>query len=130
VTDPTLAPEGSDVLYALEPTPNLSGRINWDTERPRVKEALLGQLRSLGFTGEIETERFIDPEDWEQMGMNLGTPFALSHRFFQTGPFRASNVDRRVPGLVFTGSSTVPGVGVPMVVLSGKLAAQRIAEMP
>jgi phytoene desaturase len=130
VTDPTLAPEGSDVLYALEPTPNLSGRINWDTERPRVKEALLGQLRSLGFTGEIETERFIDPEDWEQMGMNLGTPFALSHRFFQTGPFRASNVDRRVPGLVFTGSSTVPGVGVPMVVLSGKLAAQRIAQMP
>ena len=34
----------------------------------------------------------------------------------------------RVPGLVFTGSSTLPGVGVPMVLVSGKLAAQRVDE--
>ena len=38
-----------------------------------------------------------------------------SHTFLQTGPFRPSNIERRVPGLVFVGSSTVPGVGVPMV---------------
>jgi phytoene desaturase len=58
--------------------------------------------------------------------MERGTPFGLSHRFFQTGPFRPNNVDRRVPGMVLTGSSTLPGVGVPMVLLSGKLAAQRV----
>ena len=57
-----------------------------------------------------------------------GTPFSLSHRFFQSGPFRPSNVERRVPGLVFTGSSTVPGVGVPMVLISGELAARRVVE--
>ncbi len=130
VTDPALAPAGCDVLYALEPVPNLSGKINWDFERGRVKQSLLHQVQALGFNGSIETERFIDPTDWERMGMAMGTPFALSHRFFQTGPFRPSNIDPRVPGLVFTGSSTVPGVGVPMVVLSGKLAAQRVAEMP
>ena len=45
--------------------------------------------------------------------MERGTPFALAHTFLQTGPFRPNNVDRRVPGLVFIGSSTVPGVGVP-----------------
>ena len=60
------------------------------------------------------------------MGMERGTPFGLSHSFRQTGPFRPNNVDRRVPGLVFTGSSTLPGVGVPMVLLSGKLAAERV----
>ncbi|MFT6392493.1 MAG: phytoene desaturase, partial [Ilumatobacter sp.] len=48
--------------------------------------------------------------------------------FFQTGPFRPNNVDKRVPGLIFTGSSTLPGVGVPMVLVSGKLAAQRVDE--
>ena len=60
------------------------------------------------------------------LGMERGTPFALAHTFRQTGPFRPNNVDKRVPGLVFVGSSTVPGVGVPMVLVSGKLAAERV----
>ncbi len=129
VTDPTLAPDGAEIVYILEPIPNLSGRMNWDVERSRVQASLEQQARQLGFTGSIEVQRFIDPTDWERMGMAQGTPFALSHRFLQTGPFRPSNIDKRIPGLVFTGSSTVPGVGVPMVILSGKLAAQRVAAM-
>ena len=56
-----------------------------------------------------------------------GTPFSLTHRFFQSGPFRPANVERRAPGLVFAGCGTVPGVGVPMVLLSGRLAAERVA---
>ncbi len=62
------------------------------------------------------------------MGMQAGTPFALAHTFAQTGPFRPPNVERKVPGLVFAGSGTVPGVGVPMVLISGKLAADRVQE--
>jgi phytoene desaturase len=58
--------------------------------------------------------------------MAAGTPFALAHTFGQTGPFRPPNRTRRVPGLVFAGSGTVPGVGVPMVLISGKLAAARV----
>ncbi|MET0910685.1 MAG: FAD-dependent oxidoreductase, partial [Ilumatobacteraceae bacterium] len=69
-----------------------------------------------------------DPTDWERMGMEQGTPFALAHTFLQTGPFRPNNVNRKVPGLVFAGSSTLPGVGVPMVLVSGKLAAARVDE--
>ena len=128
VTDPTLAPVGRQVMYVLEPVPNLGGRINWDVERERVRASLVERVASLGYPVDVEVERFIDPSDWERMGMAMGTPFALSHRFFQTGPFRPPNVDKRVPGLVFAGSSTVPGVGVPMVILSGKLAAQRVAR--
>ena len=75
------------------------------------------------------TEEVYDPLDWEAQGMERGTPFALAHTFRQTGPFRPRNVERRVPGLVFVGSSTVPGVGVPMVLVSGKLAAQRVRAM-
>ena len=56
-----------------------------------------------------------------------GTPFALAHSFGQTGPFRPGNVERRRPGLFFAGSGTVPGVGVPMVLISGKLAAARVS---
>jgi phytoene desaturase len=56
--------------------------------------------------------------------MERGTPFAAAHTFFQTGPFRAGNV--AFDNVVFTGSGTQPGVGVPMVLISGRLAAERI----
>jgi phytoene desaturase len=44
----------------------------------------------------------------------------------QTGPFRPANIDPVLSNVVFVGSGTQPGVGVPMVLISGKLAAQRI----
>ena len=126
-SDPSLAPPGGSTLYVLEPTPNLDGRIDWHTDRDWVRETMIERVRSHGYpVDDIRVERFYDPTDWERMGMERGTPFGISHRFFQTGPFRPNNVDQRVPGLVFVGSSTVPGVGVPMVLLSGRLAANRV----
>jgi phytoene desaturase len=126
--DPTLAPEGHSSLYVLEPTPNLDGRIDWSRERDRLTDRLRRQVADLGYPTEVVVEEVIDPLDWEAQGMERGTPFALAHTLLQTGPFRPSNKDSRVPGLVFTGSSTLPGVGVPMVLVSGKLAAQRVDE--
>ncbi|MEL6894314.1 MAG: phytoene desaturase family protein [Actinomycetota bacterium] len=125
--DPTLAPDGHSSIYVLEPTPNLSGSIDWPRERDRIMESLRTTTASLGYPTDVVVEEVYDPTDWERMGMEQGTPFALAHTFFQTGPFRPNNVDKRVPGLVFTGSSTLPGVGVPMVLVSGKLAAERVA---
>lgn len=127
VSDPGLAPPGGHVIYALEPTPNLDGRIDWGRQRQHFRDTLVERLGNFGYpVGDIVTERFIDPEDWERQGMERGTPFALSHRFFQTGPFRPNNIDRRVPGLVLVGSGTLPGVSVPMVLVSGRLAADRV----
>ena len=72
----------------------------------------------------------IDPFEWQRRGMAAGTPFALDHRFSQSGPFRPALVDRRLPGVVFVGSSTRPGVGVPMVLISGELAADAVEASP
>jgi phytoene desaturase len=124
-----LAPAGCSSLYVLEPVPNLDGRVDWSRERDRLYEDLVRRVSDLGYPVDVEVERVLDPLDWERAGMERGTPFALAHTFRQTGPFRPGNVDARVPGLVFTGSSTVPGVGVPMVLLSGKLAAQRVEQL-
>jgi phytoene desaturase len=129
IDDPSFAPEGGNSLYVLEPTPNLDGRIDWTKERPRVRDQLARRLDALGYPTDIEVEELVDPLDWERAGMARGTPFALAHRFLQTGPFRAPNVDRRAPGLVFVGSGTVPGVGIPMVLISGKLAAERVQQL-
>ncbi len=127
--DPALAPDGCSTIYALEPTPNLSGRIDWSRERDRITHDLRARVAALGYPTDVVVEEVYDPMDWQRMGMEQGTPFALAHTFFQTGPFRPDNVDRRVPGLVFVGSSTLPGVGVPMVLISGKLAARRVDDL-
>jgi phytoene desaturase len=125
---PQLAPAGCSTLYVLEPTPNLDGKIDWSRERDRAMTSLRARVADLGYPVEVEVEQVIDPIDWERQGMERGTPFGLSHTFLQTGPFRPNNIDKRVPGLVFVGSSTLPGVGVPMVLVSGRLAAERIDE--
>ena len=127
--EPTMAPPGCHALYVLEPTPNLDGRVDWTRERARAREDLEAHLVRLGYPTTIEVEELMDPLDWEAQGMERGTPFALSHKFLQTGPFRPGNLDKRAPGLVFTGSSTLPGVGVPMVLVSGMLAAERVAAL-
>jgi phytoene desaturase len=88
------------------------------------------RLDARGYPSEVEVEEIVDPSDWQRSGMERGTPFALAHRFFQSGPFRPGNVNTKAPGLVFTGSGTVPGVGVPMVLLSGRLAADRVDARP
>ena len=129
--EPAMAPDGASVLYVLEPAPNLDGQVDWNVEASRARDDLVATIERLGYAtaGSIEVEHLVDPLEWERQGMERGTPFALSHRFFQTGPFRPPNVERRAPGLVFVGSSTVPGVGVPMVLVSGRLAAERVDQL-
>ena len=129
VGEPSQAPSGGHALYVLEPVPNLTGSVNWASERQRVREDLERALGRFGYPTDVEVEALVDPTDWARQGLAQGTPFGLSHRFFQSGPFRPSNVERRMPGVFFTGSSTVPGVGVPMVLVSGELAARRIAAL-
>jgi phytoene desaturase len=129
LTDATLAPPGGHVLYVLEPAPGLDGSVPWGTERGRARDQLIRRAEALGYPTAAKVEELLDPFDWARAGMEQGTPFATAHTFLQSGPFRAPNVDKRLPGLVFVGSSTVPGVGVPMVLLSGRLAAERVDEM-
>ncbi len=129
LTDPALAPDGASVLYALEPVPNLAGAVDWARDRPGAEERFRARLDAWGYpVEEVVTSALVDPVDWARAGLAAGTPFSMAHRFLQSGPFRAANVERRAPGLVFAGCGTVPGVGVPMVLLSGRLAADRAAE--
>jgi len=128
-TDPGLAPDGKEIYYVLLPTPNMSAGIDWDVVGPRYRDEAVARLEAMGYIGfgdAIEVEDVTTPADWQRRGMEQGAPFAAAHSFLQTGPFRPGNLAPKVEGVVFAGSGTQPGVGVPMVLISGRLAAERI----
>ena len=126
-TDPGLAPDGKHIYYVLFPTPNLDADIDWTKQSEPYRDEIVKTLEERGYVGfgdSIELEHITNPLDWQERGMERGTPFAAAHSFFQTGPFRPHNVWG--DNVVFAGSGTQPGVGVPMVLISGRLAAERI----
>ncbi len=133
ITDPSLAPPGHSVLYLLAPMPNLQGNVNWDEAAPIMREKLLRQLERLvdpDIRRHIVWERQYRPTDWlHDINAPYGVAFgSLSHGFFQSSYFRPHNVARDIPGLYFVGQATYPGIGMPMVMLSARLLAERLSR--
>ena len=129
-TDPGSAPSSREQLSVLAPCPNtaVSG-IDWDRVGPAYAEELFGVLVDRGLVDPGATPswtRMWTPDDWAAAGMAAGTPFSASHTLAQTGPFRPRNLVRGVSNAVLAGCGTTPGVGIPPVLISGRLAAERI----
>lgn len=117
-------------ISILAPCPNLvTAPLDWSTlETPYVRE-IVGTLAQRGYLGIIdglEIDHVDTPQTWFDKGMAAGSPFAAAHVFRQTGPFRRKNLEPGFDNVVLAGSGTVPGVGVPTVIISGRLAAERI----
>ncbi len=127
VTDPDLAPAGRTSLAAVALVPNLGTPIDWRVVGPRYRDELVARLEAFGYVdldARIDVERVVTPADWADQGHAVGTPFSAAHVFGQTGPFRPGNLVG--DNVVLAGCGTRPGIGVPMVLLSGRLAAERI----
>lgn len=131
-TDPDLAPPGDTAMFVLVPTPLLSELPNLHSPEmvALAKKRVLDRLHDDGIDLDphrIAVERVYTPEDWrQQFGLFDGSAFGAAHTLFQVGPFRSRNYSSSVEGLYYVGASTTPGTGMPMVVLGGKLTAERI----
>jgi phytoene desaturase len=130
LTEPGLAPPGRQLHYVLAPAPHLGAApLDWSRLGPAYRDELVRTLerRGLpGLDGAIDVERLVTPADWAAAGHPMGTPFSASHTFAQTGPFRPRNLVPGTGNAVIAGCGTTPGVGIPPVLISGKLAAQRV----
>ena len=133
-TDASLAPTGDTSMFVLVPTPLLSEvpNVDWEQTTQKVKAQILTRLQSHGVdisTDQIVFEEVYTPEIWsKKFGLYDGSAFGGAHTLFQVGPFRPRNYSSEIQGLFYTGASTTPGTGMPMVILSGKLTAERIIE--
>jgi phytoene desaturase len=96
--------------------------------KARVAETLARHGVSID-PARVVCEEVYTPSDWQRrFGLYDGSAFGAAHTLSQVGPFRRKNFSEEVAGLFYVGASTTPGTGMPMVVLSGRLVAERITE--
>jgi phytoene desaturase len=134
-TDPTAAPKGQDTLSVVVPVPHLGDHVQcvWEETKGMVRRAVIRRLHQLGLKDiedHIKFEMTFMPETWESViNVSKGATFgSLNHRILQMGYFRPHNRHRKYRNLYFAGGSTHPGNGIPLVLLSARLTAQRIVH--
>ena len=97
-----------------------------------IREFILAQMRAAGAAigeGDIVEESVRTPDDWESLyALEHGAAFGLAHPLAQLGYFRPANKDARTDGLYYVGASTHPGNGVPLCLISARLAVERVLE--
>ena len=131
--DPSLAPPGKDGLYVLMPVSELStAQYEWnDATRSFYKEKILDKLEKLpgmnNIRDEIITEMMMTPAEFKKnFNAYNGATFGLQPTLFQSNHLRPQSKATHCEHLYFTGSSTHPGAGVPIVLLSSKIAVSEL----
>jgi phytoene dehydrogenase-like protein len=78
---------------------------------------------------EIVSKTVYTPIDWQnQYNLHRGSGLGLSHDLTQIGAFRPKNFDEIFKNVFYVGASTIPGTGLPMAMISSKLAFQRVEK--
>jgi len=134
-TDKAAAPKGQETLYVLVPVGHLDAhsKQDWEALVKRARETVLRRLaQELGATDlkeHIKFEIVYQPRVWkERFNLAKGAAFGLSHNFWQVGYLRPQNRHKQYKNLFFTGASTHPGTGLPIVLLSARLTTERILK--
>jgi phytoene desaturase len=128
-TDAQHAPSGCENWFILVNAPALDARTDWTTSAPAYRDRILATLaaRGVDLRGKIRAERMLTPLDLQNTtGAHRGALYGASPNNPLTAFLRPHNRSRDVNGLYFAGGTTHPGGGVPMVTLSGQVAANMI----
>ncbi|MCK9301288.1 MAG: phytoene desaturase, partial [Bacteroidales bacterium] len=109
--------------------PNLLQKPDW-SDKDKIVDSIIEDFSGrIGqdIKPEIISKTIYTPQDWEkQFHLHRGTGLGLSHKMLQIGAFRPSNIDENFKNVFYAGASTVPGAGLPMGIISSKLAVERM----
>ena len=131
VTDPSLAPQGKDIVYILIPVPNLDNcREDIASREGHIKETVFRVIKEktgIDLAEITEIEHKFYPRDFvSRYNIENGATFGLSHNLGQSAFFRPANRDPRFNRIYYAGASTQPGGGLPPVIAGSKIAADLI----
>lgn len=132
-TESAVAPAGGEALYVLVHTPYLRKGQDWSKMYPAYRDVILDKLeRTAGLEGlrdAIVTEQYLTPQDiHERYGVLNGAIYGIASHGRLQGGFKPANHEPRVKGLYFAGGAAHPGPGMPMVMMSGWIAADRLDQ--
>ncbi len=127
-TEPDVAPPGGEALYVLVHTPYLRPHHDWKTLYPRYRQTILEKLKTTAGLDDIErrikVERWLTPQDIHDRYRVLdGAIYGLASHGRFTGAFKPANRSPDVARLYLAGGAAHPGPGMPMVMMSGWIAA-------
>ncbi len=136
-TDPGVAPEDHENLFVLVPVPadpsmGRGGEDGTGSEAvERIADAAIAQIST--WTGvsdladRIILRRTVGPGDFaSDLLAWSGGALGPAHTLKQSAMFRGRNSSKHVDGLVYAGASTIPGVGLPMCMISAEVALKRL----
>jgi phytoene desaturase len=132
-TDPSVAPDGGEALYVLVHTPHLRPGQDWRAMFPGYRRTILDKLARTAGLEDLESrivfERALTPQDIHDRYRVLdGAIYGLaSHGRFR-GAFKPGNRSRHLVGLYLAGGAAHPGPGMPMVMMSGWIAADALDQ--
>jgi len=130
-SNPDCAPEGCENLFILCPVPDRRYKNDW-SDREQLADTILKDMSEridFDLIGNRVTQTIYAPDDWERMfNLYRGSGLGLAHGLNQVAAMRPNNKDEEFNNLYYVGASTVPGTGLPIVVIGSKLVTERILQ--
>lgn len=129
--DAVHAPSGNENWFVLLNMPYLTNNTDWHQETENIREKIIEKLyrKNIDVSKNIAIEKVFTPVDFHKLhASNRGSIYGISSNSKTTAFKRPPNRSRELKGLYFAGGSVHPGGGIPLVLLSGKIAAELIGE--
>jgi len=132
-SEAAVAPPGGEALYVLVHTPFLGAHHDWRQMFPDYRRVILDKLKSCGGMEDIEerivVERALTPQDiHDRYNVLNGAIYGLASHGRYLGAFKPGNRSREIEGLYLAGGAAHPGPGMPMVMMSGWIAADSLDQ--
>jgi len=136
-TDASVAPRGSSNLFILVPLPadlsigkgGIDGAGDYEVERiaDRAIDVVAERAGVPDLRDRIRVRRTIGPRDFaDDYNAWSGSMLGPAHTLKQSAFFREKNASAKVDGLYYAGASTIPGIGLPMCLISAEVLLKRI----
>lgn len=132
-TEPGVAPKGGEALYVLVHTPYLRPRHDWSRMLPAYRRVVFDKLKRTAGMADLEdrirVEHVLTPQDiHDRYNVLNGAIYGLASHGRFMGAFKPGNRSRDVEGLYLAGGAAHPGPGMPMVLMSGWIAADSLDQ--
>ncbi|WP_231495635.1 phytoene desaturase family protein [Curtobacterium sp. UNCCL17] len=136
-TDPSVSPPGTSNLFILVPLPadlsigkgGIDGAGDYQVEQiaDRAIDVLAERAGVPDLRDRIRVRRTIGPRDFaDDLNAWNGSMLGPAHTLKQSAFFREKNASKKVEGLYYVGASTIPGIGLPMCLISAEVLLKRI----